>query len=128
MDSSWTERALDLTDGQGWDVVVIANNAPPSLSNAMKLVGPSGRILAFAGANPDAPMREVDLNRIHYRQVEIIGSFAGTPSYFQAAVEWLAQGHLPLGRLVTARLALVDAIAGFESVERGEGLKTMLMP
>jgi L-iditol 2-dehydrogenase len=128
MDLNWAQRVLDLTDGQGWDVVVIANSAPLSLSNAMKLIGPSGRILAFAGASPDAPMFEVDLNLIHYRQVEIIGSFAGTPAYYRAAVDWLAERHLPLDLLVTARLPLKDAVEGFEKVERGEGLKTMLEP
>jgi L-iditol 2-dehydrogenase len=126
LEEGWQQRATDRTGGEGWDVVIVANPAPAAIANAMELVAPVGRILAFAGVGGPTPIVGVDISRVHYRQVSIIGAFGGTPLYYERAVRWLAETSFPVAELVTARLPLSDAVEGFARVERGEGLKTML--
>lgn len=126
MSSEWENRALELTDGQGWDVVIIANTSPTAISTAIQLSAANGRILAFAGVSGDAKAASVDLSAVHYRQLEVIGAFGGSPRYYQRAVRWLAEHPLPLSQLVTAQLPLAQALEGFARVERGDGFKTML--
>ncbi len=126
MEAGWEQRALDRTGGVGWDVVIIANPSPAAIASAMDLVAPLGRILAFAGIGGTTPVIGIDMSRIHYREVSIIGAFGGTPDTYAQAIRWLAETNLPLADLVTARLPLSQAAEAFMRVERGEGLKTML--
>jgi L-iditol 2-dehydrogenase len=126
MGEGWEKRARELTDGRGWDVVVIANVARASVATAFSLVAPMGRIVAYAGLRADAPYVDVDWNDVHYRQIEIIGSFGGTPVYFRSAVDWLASSNLPLDRLITSEFPIERTLEAFNAVENGVGVKTVL--
>lgn len=110
----------------GWSVVIIAAGAPAAVDLAMQMVAPSGRILAFAGLPPAAGMVAVDMNRIHYQQLELIGAFGGTPSTYARAVAWLAGSDLALDALITDEFDLDDALDAYRNVESGRGLKTVM--
>jgi L-iditol 2-dehydrogenase len=126
MKPGWEEAAREIVNGRGWDVIVLANVAPEAVDTAMSLVAPMGRIVAYAGLRADAPSVAIDWNAIHYRQIEVVGAFGGTPVYFQAAVRWLAGTDLELGKLVTGVFPLERALEAFRAVEKGIGLKTVL--
>lgn len=127
MEHGWEARARAATeDAQGFDVVVVATGARPALASAMDLVAPNGRVLAFAGLPPSAAGFEVDMNRLHYAQVSLVGSFGGTPRTFRRAVEWLSTTGFRVASFATARFPLESAIEAFEAVDRGDGLKTFL--
>lgn len=128
IEDGWQDRARKRSDGDGWDVVVVATAAPAAFITAMELVGRGGRVLAFAGTSGVGAPVELDLRRVHYEQISVIGAFGGTPQTYARAVEWLARATFPIERLVTARLPLAEALEGFARVERGDGLKTMLRP
>ena len=126
MASGWEQRAREVVEGRGWDVIVLANVSPAAIDTAFSLIAPMGRIVAYAGLRADTPKVQVDWNAVHYRQIEIIGAFGGTPTYFQDAVRWLAASELKLDRLVTAEFPIERSLEAFGAVERGVGLKTML--
>jgi L-iditol 2-dehydrogenase len=126
MDAAWEERIRGGLDGEGFDVVVVAAGSIAALDTALGLVQPGGRILAFAGLPPDAHAFDLDMNILHYRQLSLVGAFGGTPATFQRAAAWLADADLDVARFAPLRFPLVDAVAAFESVARGEGLKTLL--
>lgn len=126
LEPGWEERALERSDGESWDVVIVANAAPAAVALAPRLAAPAGRILAFAGvAGPD-PVVGLDMARLHYGQLSVIGSFGGTPATFARAIDWLSSTSLPLAEIITSRLPLAAAPDAFLRVERGEGLKTIL--
>jgi L-iditol 2-dehydrogenase len=110
----------------GWSVVIIAAGAAAAVDLAMAQVAPSGRVLAFAGLPPAAAVVPIDVNRIHYQQIELIGAFGGTPSTYARAVAWLAASDLALDELVTDEFELGDALDAYRNVESGRGLKTVL--
>lgn len=127
LEPGWEERAGEQADGEGWDVVIVANAAPAAVEMASRLAAPAGRILAFAGiAGPD-PIVGLDMARLHYGQLSVIGSFGGTPATFAAAIDWMATTAQPIARIITSRLPLAAAADAFLRVERGEGLKTILL-
>lgn len=127
-EAGWQDRARAQTDGQGWDVVVVATAASTAFATAMEVVGRAGRILAFAGIAGATSVVDLDLKRLHYEQISVIGAFGGTPRTYARAVAWLADTTLPVERLVTARRPLGEALEAYAGVERGDGLKTMLRP
>lgn len=126
MTDGWEARALERVEGRGWNVIVLANVSPASVATAFALVAPLGRIVAYAGLRADAPTVAVDWNRVHYRQIEIIGAFGGTPPYFERAVAWLAASGIRLDVLVSAEYPLERTLDAFRAVESGQGLKTMI--
>jgi L-iditol 2-dehydrogenase len=123
----WELDVLRRTGGDGFDVVVIANTAPQAFDTAMRLIAPQGRIVVFAGLSKDAPAVAVNLNDVHYREIQVVGAFGATPRHFRAAVQWLGEGHLDLDRFVTVQIPIDDVVKGLEAVGRGEGVKTMVV-
>ncbi len=99
----------------------------------VEAVQPGGRVVLFAGFG-DRPTAELDLNRIHYREVAVVGSeWIGTPPnarperYAQAA-DLLGAGTVPVERLITGRCGLDGLLDAFAAVEERRGLKTLLQP
>lgn len=110
----------------GWDVVILAAGAAAAVELALRAVGPGGRILAFAGMPANRALVSIDLNRIHYQQLSLIGAFGGSPRYFRRAVRWLAESDSSMDQIITTLVPLSDATRAFDLVERGVGLKTSI--
>jgi L-iditol 2-dehydrogenase len=108
----------------GWDVVVVAAGAVAAVELALAVAAPGGRVLAFGGMPADRSVVPVDMNRIHYQQLELVGAFGGSPELFRRAVGWLSRSTLDLNRLVTATVPLEQAPEAFARCEAGVGLKT----
>ncbi len=116
---SWAPRA-------GFDIVVLAAGSAPAVTLAFQVVAPGGRILAFAGMPADKSVVPIDLNRIHYQQLDLVGAFGGSPESFRHAVRWLAQSNLDLDGFVTTAVSLAQGVEAFELCEQGVGLKTSI--
>jgi L-iditol 2-dehydrogenase len=110
----------------GWDVVVVATGAHAAFDLAMEVVSPRGRVLAFSGVPASAATVGINVSRLHYQEIELIGAFGGTPRYYREAVRWLGRTQIDLDRMVGKLIPLAVAVDAFERVERGEGLKTLI--
>lgn len=126
MDAGWQDRVRTRLGGESFDVVVVAVGSQHALASAIELVAPGGRILAFAGMAPGSHSFELDMNVLHYRQLSIAGAFGGTPGHFRRAAAWLGASTFDIAAFTPLRFALADAPDAFASVERGDGLKTLL--
>ncbi len=111
----WEQSVLDWSDGHGADVVVVAVGRAEIIPKAIEAVAAGGRVVLFAGFG-DQPEAAMDLNRVHYREIALIGSeWIGTPpnqrrARYAEALEALASGEPPLERLV-------GEWCGFETLE-----------
>lgn len=126
MVDGWQARARARVDGGGFDVVVVAVGSRQAVAGAIELTQAGGRILAFAGMPPASQMLELDMNALHYRQLSIAGAFGGTPEHFGRAAAWLRGSTFDVAAFSPLRFALADAVEAFASVQRGDGLKTLL--
>jgi L-iditol 2-dehydrogenase len=130
----WRGAAKAFTaEGGGFAAVIVAVGKADLVSQAIEAAAPGGRVVAFAGFGNE-PAAVIDMNRIHYGEVELVGShWIGTPPnqrldrYIQAR-DLLASPELAFERLVTQ-------VIGFEQVEGAlvqqadhRGLKTVLVP
>lgn len=125
-DPGWEDRIRSRLGGDGFDVVIVAVGSRQARASAVELVAPGGRVLAFAGMAPGSQTFELDMNALHYRQLTIAGAFGGTPASFRRAAAWLRDSSFDVAAFTPLRFDLDDAIAAFASVERGDGLKTLL--
>lgn len=99
----------------------------------LEVLEPGGRLVLFAGFG-DRPGATLDLNRIHYRELSVVGSeWIGTPpnvrpERYAEAAALLASGDVPVERLVTGHCGLDGLVDAFAAVRELRGLKTVLVP
>jgi len=115
------------------NAVILSIGAGALVERCVELAVPGGRVVLFAGFG-DTARAELDLNRLHYEEIAVVGSeWIGTPpnqrrAHYAAALDVLVAGRATLERLVTGRCGLDGLEDAFADVQALRGLKTMLVP
>lgn len=121
------DHVRDATDGIGADVAVVCIGMPGLLADALGIVRLGGRVNAFAGF-PSGATAEIDPNLIHYRELTVTGAANSRRSDYRDAVQLIADGAIDVGRLVTHRFPLDQAVEAIEASASGDGIKVAVMP
>lgn len=109
------EKVKEWTDGKGADAVILAVGATAANDQALEMVKRlHGRILMFAAGYP-APELHVDSNLIHYRKMELIGTFSADRCDFAKAAELISSKKIDMSKLVEKKFKLDDVQAAFEA-------------
>jgi len=104
------EEVKRMTNGVGADAVVLAVAATAVNKQAFDLVKKlDGRILFF-GAGYPVPELEIDSNVIHYRRLELIGTFGADLADFCTAADMLNQGVVDVSKLIEKNKYTLDQI------------------
>ncbi|TVR51279.1 MAG: alcohol dehydrogenase [Puniceicoccaceae bacterium] len=122
------EELRSLTDGEGPSVVIVANSAAPAQNDALEIVAKAGRVNFFAGLPKSAPEVPLNVNHIHYKEIEVSGSYSEKKSDFQAAYALLHSGRFPADKMITHTLPLDRIEEAFPLMESGEALKVCILP
>lgn len=94
------ETVMSLTGGKGADVVIVAVGNTKANSQAIDLLKKvDGRVLLFAAGYP-APEITADSNLIHYRRIELLGTFGADTIDFLRAAELLNAGTVDVSPLI----------------------------
>lgn len=119
------ERVKHETNGQGADKVIVAIGVPRLANDALQLVRKRGFVSLFAGfsASETATM---DVNAIHYGEIQVTGSFGLTRLQFERSLNLIAQGHIELDSLITHRFALDRIDTALITAESGEAIKVVV--
>ncbi len=120
-------RVLELTEGLGADIVICANPQATTQTQAVEMVRKGGRVVLFGGLPKSAAMTTLDGNRIHYGEIEVVGSFSYHPAAHELALRLLSSGSIPTELLITHRFTLDRIGEAFEGAEKAEGLKVMIV-
>ncbi|MBK8447482.1 MAG: alcohol dehydrogenase catalytic domain-containing protein [Micropruina sp.] len=121
------QAVLEATGGLGADVVVVCIGEPALASVALDLARPGGRVSYFAGF-PKGSTAEVDVNLLHYKELEVTGGSNARRRDVRAAVRLLESGHLNADAIVTHTFALDDAPAAYDAVRDRLGVKIAVTP
>jgi L-iditol 2-dehydrogenase len=114
-----------LTGGVGPDVVITANAVPITQIQAIAAARKGGRIALFGGLPHDKSIVEVDMNRIHYSALSVIGTTGFAPRHHIQSLELMRSGRIPADKLVTHILPLDDFSAGVDLARAGEAMKVV---
>jgi L-iditol 2-dehydrogenase len=109
--------------GSSIDLVIIANSSVRALEDGLKVTRTGGSILLFSGYLPDSTIN-LDLNDIHYRELQIHSSIDCTIKDFQNAVDLLPL--LQMDKLVTCTYSLDEAVEAFMHTRDPDCVKVML--
>lgn len=94
------QAVKEMTDGAGADCVIVAVGASVANQQALKMVKElDGRVLFFAAAHP-APTISIDSNELHYRKLELLGTYGGNMNDWADAAMLLNSGRVQVDQLV----------------------------
>lgn len=119
--------ARDLTDGEGVDVSLVCIGSAPLAQHAIDATRPGGIVNLFAGFG-QAGIGELDLNAIHYNQLDVIGNVDATLDEFHTASGLIANNRLNLSSMITDRYPLSQAREALEMARSGMGVKVAVIP
>ncbi len=123
-------RALDQeawvtewTDGAGADVVFEVSGAAAAVLGCTALAKVRGTIVVVA-IHP-VP-REINLQRVFWRELRLLGARVYERRDVERAVELLAQGVIPADELTTEIVPLESTREAFASLENGSAMKVLV--
>lgn len=106
--------------------VMVSVASLPALSQAMNIVAKGGTINVFAGM-PKGETFPLNLKRVHYDEVRVLGTFGYGPADFTRALELLAGPDLGLSDLITHRVGLDDVEATLIAAGKQVGVKAVVL-
>jgi L-iditol 2-dehydrogenase len=112
--------------GAGAAGVAVCVGSPASVATGLVLAKPGGAVNVFAGM-PAGDPAPVDLSRVHYEEVRLLGTFGSGPADFSLAAGLISDGRVELSPFITTRTTLDRAIDAFEAAAGYEGIKTVVV-
>ena len=129
----WRQVVGDWSSGDGPGVVIVSVARAELAAEAIEVCAAGGRVVLFAGFG-DGGRVEIDLNLVHYREIALVGSeWVGVPPHqrlerYTEARDLLAEGALPVERLVSDSTGLDGVDQALRAVREQRSLKTILYP
>lgn len=129
----WIDDVKSWTGGAGADAVILTIGNPDLVMPAVRAAKPGGRVVLFAGFG-NRHEAVIDLNDIHYREIELIGSeWIGTPpnqrrQRYDEALEFLMDPQVPFESLVTSNCGFATLETALQTRQNFTGLKIMFTP
>jgi len=112
------------TGGAGVDVAFEVSGSAAGLGAATHALRVRGRLVVVAIHNQPVP---VDLFRVFWRELELIGARVYERRDFERAVELLAEGAIPAGELISAVEPLERTAEAFHALASGAGVMKVLI-
>ena len=131
IDTSGTEgiaAVRGVTDDIGADVVIVACSSDVAQEEAMEMAAPRGRVLFFGGLPKGTTHIRFPSNVLHYREVQVHGSYASRHRDQVHALDMLADDIGGLRSVVSDVVDLDSAPAAFARIRAGEVLKVVVQP
>jgi threonine dehydrogenase-like Zn-dependent dehydrogenase len=113
----------DWTEGNGADVVFEVSGAAAAVRQATGLLKVRGTLVVVA---IHSTPREIDLQRVFWRELRILGARVYQRSDFERAVELLASGVIPVDALVTSVVPLEETGKAIDELASGQALKVLV--
>ncbi len=121
-------RVLELTGGKGADVVIAATPAPVAPRQGLDMAKKGGKVIQFGGLPKDNSIVDMDMNKVHYKGLYIIGTTTFSPMHFKASLNLITTGQFPAEKLVSHRYSLEDFAEGSRLALEGKVLKGVFQP
>ena len=111
------------TGGAGADVVFEVSGAPAAVLAATGLAKVRGTIVIVA-IHPTP--REIDLQRVFWRELRILGARVYQRTDFERAIELLRDGTIPVDEVISKVVPLNEISDGVSDLENGRALKVLV--
>jgi L-iditol 2-dehydrogenase len=119
---------MEATGGFGADVVIVACSSDAAQEEAMEMAAPRGRVLFFGGLPKGTTSIRFPSNVLHYKEVQVHGSYASRHRDQVRALDMLAADAGGIRAVVSEVIPLEETPGAFERIRAGEALKLVVTP
>jgi L-iditol 2-dehydrogenase len=127
-DDNGVDELLSRTAGMGAERVMVAAPAKPAQQAALQMAAKRAKIVYFAGLPKHDPMSPLDMNELHYKELDIRGAYGATHRQYRITMDYLDRKKDELAAVVTHRWPLEKIADAFETIRVGTGLKMVIVP
>jgi len=122
-------RLCQVNQGRLADLVIVCTGATSAITQALQSVERGGTILFFAPTNPGVTI-PFSINDILWgNDITLTTSYAASPVDYTAALELIRAGRINIDEMITHRLTLAEAGAGFQLVADAQNsIKVIIEP
>lgn len=112
------KSVMELTAGKGADMVILAVGAESANKQALEMIKDKrGKILFFAAGYPE-PELKISSNFIHYKKMELFGTYAADIEDFQDSARLLSGRQVDMKPLLEESYQLKDIQSAFEEASK----------
>jgi L-iditol 2-dehydrogenase len=116
------------TEGFGAEVVIVACSSDAAQEQAMEMAAPRGRVMFFGGLPKGTTAIAFPSNVLHYREVQVHGSYASRHRDQVRALDMLATDAGGIRAVVSEIISLDETPSAFERIRAGAALKLVVAP
>lgn len=119
------EYMLSLTDGKGYDDVMVFAPVRPVVEMGDRLLGKDGCLNFFAGPSKTDFKAEMNFYNVHYNSTHIVGTSGGNTDDMIESLEMMADGRLNPAALIThigGLNCVVDTVLNLPHIPGGKKL------
>ena len=127
-DEDGQAAVMRATAGFGADVVIVACSSDIAQQDAMDMAAPRGRVLFFGGLPKGTTHIQFPSNVLHYKEVQVHGSYASRHRDQVAALDMLAADAGGIRSVVSDIIGLDETPDAFPRIRAGEALKVVVAP
>ncbi|MFF3488255.1 zinc-binding dehydrogenase [Streptomyces sp. NPDC002701] len=117
---AWVE---EWTDSAGADVVFEVSGSAAAVLAATGLAKVRGTLVVVAIHSQPRP---IDLQRVFWRELRLLGARVYERHDFERAIELLAEGAVPVEKLITGIMPLSEVASAFGLLETGQAMKLLI--
>jgi NADPH:quinone reductase-like Zn-dependent oxidoreductase len=108
----WGKEILALSGGKGPDVIIDSVGGE-TFGKAIEIIKPGGRIVTYGATT--GPAKQIEIRRIFWKQIDVLGSTMGTPKEFEQMLE--LYGHNGLRPVIDRVFPLAEAASAHRRME-----------
>lgn len=109
----------------GYDVVVECSGSASGAAVALRAARRGARYVQIGIFGKPV---EIDFDQVLFKEIIVTSGFASTAESWRRAMRLIEKGQVTLGPLVTKQVPLDGFAEALRAAERGEGLKTIVIP
>jgi L-iditol 2-dehydrogenase len=127
-DDNGLAQAREHTGGKGPERISVAAPSKQAQQAALEMAAKRARVVYFAGLPKHDPVSPLDMNQLHYKELEILGAYGATHRQYRLTMSYLDRRRDELAAVVTHRFPLDRIGEAFETIRSGSGLKMVVIP
>lgn len=108
-----------------FDHAILATDASSVVSDLLESINPGGKLQLFGGM-PKEIRLEIDPYYIHYKEIDLIGSFGFSERHFKTAFDEIANNVSSYSKLVTEEIDLNEIEKAFLTAMKPENIKVVV--
>ena len=119
---------MNLTDGIGPDVIMIAAPSKTAQEQSIQLVANQGRICFFGGLPKNDNIACLDSNLVHYKEIFIHGSSGATTEHIKTCIDFMGGKRIDGKKFISKVIGLDDISEAMSEIAEGKHLKVVIKP